>query len=61
LHKDLALRGIALRIAEARATVRDILRSEELEKLVGPINRRDSVHSIVESLNESKIAESSRA
>lgn len=51
LHKDLAARGIALRLAEAHAAVRDILRAEGLDQLAGPIDRRHSITDIVESLN----------
>ena len=55
LHKDLAARGIALRLVDARSGVRDILRAEGLEQLTGPIDRRHSLSDIVESINESQV------
>jgi MFS superfamily sulfate permease-like transporter len=39
LHAELEKRGIALRLVEARSSVRDILRAEGVEELVGPIDR----------------------
>jgi hypothetical protein len=36
------------RIVEARASVRDVLRVEGLERLLGPISRRASVAQAVE-------------
>jgi len=47
LYLDLQTKGILLRIAEALASVRDILRSEEIEHLVGHISRKDSIEDIV--------------
>jgi len=43
LHRDLAAAGIALRVVEARAKVRDLLRDEGLEERVGMISRHVSV------------------
>jgi MFS superfamily sulfate permease-like transporter len=40
---ELAGRGVALRLAEAHATVRDILRLEGLEAKAGAVSRRTSV------------------
>ncbi|MFL6529570.1 MAG: SulP family inorganic anion transporter [Chthoniobacterales bacterium] len=39
LHKELAKRGMMLRIVEARSKVRDILRLEGVEEVVGRIDR----------------------
>jgi sulfate permease, SulP family len=39
LHAELAKRGIAFRLVEARSTVRDMLRTEGVEEKVGPIDR----------------------
>jgi MFS superfamily sulfate permease-like transporter len=44
---ELLAKGIALRLAETRASVRDMLRAEDLEKRVGAINRHISVHDVV--------------
>lgn len=44
LFINLKARGIELRIAEARSGVRDILRYEGIEHLVGHISRRDNLH-----------------
>lgn len=45
---NLEARGIAFKVAEAHSEVRDILRVEEIEHLLGHISRRDAVHDIVE-------------
>ncbi len=42
--------GVALRLVAARATVRDLLRAEGLEELVGHIDRRVSVADVVDEL-----------
>jgi sulfate permease, SulP family len=42
--------GTALRLVEARAAVRDILRAEGLEGHVGPIDRRVTVADVVDGL-----------
>jgi len=47
LYLDLQQKGILLKIAEALASVRDMLRSEEIEHLVGHISRKDSIEDIV--------------
>jgi high affinity sulfate transporter 1 len=43
LHEDLQARGIRLRIVEARAKTRDLLRAEGLEEQVGYLGRHMSV------------------
>jgi anti-anti-sigma factor len=43
LHAELAKRGVPMRIVEAHATVRDLLRAEGLEERVGYLGRRISV------------------
>jgi MFS superfamily sulfate permease-like transporter len=52
LSTDLAARGIALRLAEAHASVRDLLRAEGLEATAGPISRRLSVADVIEAFQE---------
>ncbi len=47
LHLDLKARGVSLKIAETRAGVRDILRAEEIEDLMGHISRKVSVDDLV--------------
>jgi len=47
LYQNLIARGIELKIAEAHSEVRDILRLEEIEHLLGHISRRDTVHDII--------------
>ncbi len=49
LHDELAAAGIALRLAEARSGVRDMLRAEGLEERVGYFGRRVSVDDVLES------------
>ncbi len=48
LFTDLANKGIQLNIAEARSEVRDKLRSENLEEMLGQISRFVSVNDLVE-------------
>jgi SulP family sulfate permease len=43
LHDELKVLGIELRIVEAHAEQRDILRAEELDKLVGPLHHGSSL------------------
>ncbi|HTL57725.1 MAG TPA: sulfate permease [Candidatus Limnocylindrales bacterium] len=48
LHEELAKRGIAFQLVEARSSVRDILRSEGVEDKVGRIDRFRSLADVVE-------------
>ena len=53
LYLDLKAKGIAFRLAEAHSEVRDLLRIEEIEHLLGHISRKISVDDLViESTNE---------
>lgn len=53
LYLNLETRGISLKVAEAHSEVRDILRFENIEHLLGHVSRKDSVHDIVvHSINE---------
>jgi len=54
LSEDLAERGAALRLAELRAETRDLLRAENLEAKVGPINRFTAVADVVECFEANK-------
>lgn len=47
LGRDLAEVGIELRLAEAHAAVRDILRAEGLDKRMGPIDRCLSIDDVI--------------
>jgi SulP family sulfate permease len=47
LYLSLESRGIILKVAEAHSEVRDILRFEDIEHLLGHVSRRDTVHDIV--------------
>jgi sulfate permease, SulP family len=49
LQKDLADRAVRLRIVEAHAEVRDILRAEGLEAQMGKISRR---HTVADAVDE---------
>ena len=44
---DLKGKGITFRIAEAHSGVRDILRAEEIEQLLGHISRKVSIDDLV--------------
>ena len=48
LHDELVKRAIALRVVEARAGVRDLLRAEGLEEKVGRIDRFKSVTDVID-------------
>jgi sulfate permease, SulP family len=52
LFLDLKAKGISLKIAEAHASVRDILRAEEIEDIMGHISRKISIDDLVK---ESKL------
>lgn len=47
LHQNLKARGIDFKVAEAHSEVRDILRVEGIEHLLGHVSRRDTLHEIV--------------
>jgi len=47
LQQNLQKRGIELKVAEAHSEVRDILRYEDIEQLLGHVSRRDTLHDIV--------------
>lgn len=51
LHEDLAKRSIRLRIVEAHAKVRDLLRAVGLEEQVGYFGRHMSVDQAIESMS----------
>ena len=47
LYLNLEARGIALKVAEAHSEVRDILRLEDIEHLLGHVSRSDTLHDVV--------------
>lgn len=47
LHRDLAERGIALRLAEARGPVREALRRSSFEQAYGPVEANETVTSVL--------------
>jgi carbonic anhydrase len=47
LYMNLKERGIELKVAEAHSGVRDILRYEEIEHLLGHVSRRDTLHDVL--------------
>ena len=47
LYNNLKSKGIDFRVAEAHSEVRDILRFEEIEHLLGHVSRRDTLHDVV--------------
>jgi anti-anti-sigma factor len=53
LNKDLAARGIRMRIVEAHANVRDLLRAEGLEEQVGYFGRHMSIDQAIVEFAES--------
>jgi high affinity sulfate transporter 1 len=52
LHRDLAKRAIPVRVVEAHAKVRDLLRAEGLEDRVGYLGRHMSVEQAIAELQE---------
>ncbi len=44
---NLEAKGILFKVAEAHSEVRDILRFEDIEHLLGHVSRRDSIHEVI--------------
>jgi SulP family sulfate permease len=58
LFLNLEARGIIFKVAEAHSEVREILRFEDVEHLLGHVSRRDSIHDvIVHSITEAEMRE----
>ncbi len=55
LDRDLQNKNINLKIVEARATVRDVLRKQNMEDMVGHISRAVSCNDVVDEFLASKI------
>jgi len=47
LYENLKSKGIEFKVAEAHSEVRDILRVEGIEHLLGHVSRRDTLHDVV--------------
>ena len=47
LYTNLKAKGVEFKVAEARSGVRDILRLEDIEHLLGHVSRRDTLHDVV--------------
>ena len=47
LYENLSAKGIELKVAEAHSGVRDRLRLEDIEHLLGHVSRRDTLHDMV--------------
>lgn len=47
LYTNLKERGIELKVAEAHSGVRDMLRLEDIEHLLGHVSRRDTLHDVI--------------
>lgn len=56
LHRDLAQQGIQLRLVEAHAKVRDLLRAEGLEERVGYFGRHMTVEQALAEFSENRLA-----
>jgi high affinity sulfate transporter 1 len=61
LYTELAARNAALRLAEARATVRDILRAEGPEAIAGTISRHTSVAEVIDAFERTPGTEARQA
>lgn len=53
LSEKLKLKGIPLKIVEALSTVRDILRKQGMEEVIGKISRKVSIQDAIEAFNQS--------
>jgi high affinity sulfate transporter 1 len=47
LYTILETKGVIFKVAEAHSEVRDILRFEDVEHLLGHVSRRDSIHDVI--------------
>jgi SulP family sulfate permease len=47
LYQNLEAKDISFKVAEAHSEVRDILRFEDIEHLLGHVSRRDTLHDVV--------------
>ena len=54
-EEDLKKKGIMLRIVDALGNVRDMLRAEGLEKAIGHISRRISLHDVLEDFQAGRL------
>jgi sulfate permease, SulP family len=54
-EEELKNKGIMLRIVDALGSVRDILRAEGLEKAIGHISRRISLHDVLEDFQSGRL------
>lgn len=54
LYHDLQNKNISFKLVEAHSEVRDILRKEKIDHLMGHFSRRDSLHDIVTQIIENK-------
>jgi SulP family sulfate permease len=61
LYLNLESKGVIFKVAEAHSEVRDILRFEDIEHLLGHVSRRDSIHDVItHSLTEAEMADKIR-
>ena len=54
LHQDLAARGVALRVVEAHARARDLLRAEGVEDRVGYLGRHLALDGVIDEHEQSQ-------
>jgi high affinity sulfate transporter 1 len=58
LYLNIEAKGVIFKVAEAHSEVRDILRYEDIEHLLGHVSRRDSVHDVLtHTLSETEMAD----
>ena len=61
LYLNLEPKGIIFKVAEAHSEVRDILRFEDIEHLLGHVSRRDSIQDVItHTLSEAEMADKIR-
>ncbi|MDQ1332215.1 MAG: Sulfate permease [Bacteroidota bacterium] len=60
-YTSLESKGVIFKVAEAHSEVRDILRFEDVEHLLGHVSRRDSIHDVItNTLTEAEMRDKMR-
>lgn len=57
LYLKLKEKGIVFKVAEAHSEVRDILRKEDIEHLLGRVSRKDTLHDVIVNSIDERIPE----
>ena len=52
LAKQLSEKNVALKLADVRSDVRDILRKQQMEEIIGPIQRQANLAEVVNAFEK---------